>query len=143
MSRRSPKGKYAQLHDSEWQKTLSPLAKKHGCVVLALYLYLLSNPARNLIGIYLLNFDYVCIDLNLDRSTLDQSMKILKEEGLILIDDETGEVFVVDMLRTQAAGARPGSSDNRSKAVDVWLLNAESDELVEEFNSIYNWIEYG
>jgi len=139
MARKAPRGKYAQLHDSEWQRTLSPLAKRYGCETLAVYLYLLSNPARNLIGIYSINYDYACIDLDLDMDTWKHHLRCLVECDLISVDDETSEIFVKDTLRTQCGGVRPDGSDNRSIAVDNWILGVESEQLLSEFNERYEW----
>jgi len=140
MTKKKPTSKYAQIHYSEWYTTYTPIVIDYGCETLALYFYLLSNPARNMTGIYKFNFKYAAADLDLDMSTLEGCFGDLLESGLIEYDTETREIFVKDMLRTQADYVRSDSSDNRVKNVDDWLSNVESERLYQSFLTHNEWM---
>jgi len=73
-------------------------------------------------------------------STLEGCFGDLLESGLIEYDTETREIFVKDMLRTQADYVRSDSSDNRVKNVDDWLSNVESERLYPSFLTHNEWM---
>ena len=139
MAKKKPIGKYAQVHESEWHTTFTPIADDYGCITLAVYFYLLSTPARNMTGIYRFNIRHAATDLNLDEEELLSCLNSLAESGRIEFDNETREIFVKDMLRTQADDVRPDSSDNRAEAVRKWLYSVESEILYDSFINHNKW----
>ena len=139
MTKRKPTSKYAQIHYSEWHATYTPIAIDYGCETLAVYFYLLSNPARNMTGIYKFNLKHACVDLDLDMSILKDCLNNLGDSRLLEYDSETREIFVKDMLRTQANNVRPDSSDNRVQHVENWLYSVESERLYKSFVQHNRW----
>ena len=140
MTKKKPTSKYAQIHYSEWHTTFTPIAIDYGCETLAVYFYLLSNPARNMTGIYKFNFKHAAADLDLDLISLEGCLGNLLESGRIEYDSETREIFVKDMLRTQADNVRSDSSDNRVRHVENWLYSVESERLYQSFLKHNEWM---
>ena len=139
MTKKKPTSKYAQIHYSEWHTTFTPIAIDYGCETLAVYFYLLSNPARNMTGIYKFNSKHACADLDLDMSIFKDCLNNLVESRLVEYDSETREIFVKDMLRTQANNVRPDSSDSRLQHVENWLYSVESERLYKSFVQHNRW----
>jgi hypothetical protein len=85
---------------------LSPEAQR-------LFLYLLSSPHSNSIGLYVINKMYICADLNITDKQLNKPFKDLEDQGLILYDSKVNLLLIVNHLKhnkieneKQAIGAK-------------------------------------
>ena len=134
-----PNGSYAQIPETEWHRTFTPLAKEADLATVSVLIYLWSNPQRKFFGIYRFHEDYAVSDLGITKKQLLHYLDVLTDKGFILFDKATREIYVKDMLRTQSNGVKYDSEDNRSKGVTNELSVVQSEWLKERFVEDQRW----
>lgn len=87
---------YSKIESRFWQdekiRTLSTEAK-------LIFLYLLSCPHRNMLGLFYLPIAYVSHDLGMPFETLSKGFQELLDKGLISLDNDNHMVFIRHFLR--------------------------------------------
>lgn len=102
--------RYQKIHSQIWHDEkfmqLSPESQR-------LFLYLLSSPHSNSIGLYVINKMYICADLKMTLPQLKKPFDELIQAGLIMYDDSVNLILIVNHLKhnkieneKQALGAK-------------------------------------
>lgn len=88
--------KYARIYTKIWQDErfadLDPLDK-------LVFLYLISNPLNNGIGLYHLRYEYIAIDLGISRQKAIYILEKLQKKGLIAWDRENRLVLIKNYIK--------------------------------------------
>lgn len=97
------------------------------------FLYLLTNPATNLIGCYELSFRKASIDTGLTTDDVKAALNKLIELNIAKYDSDTKEVLVVNWLKHNLT-----DSPKMRAGVSKQLLNIKSKELYSYIVKIFN-----
>ncbi len=81
-----------------------PKVRKLAPVGKLLLLYLVTNPHSHVSGIYCLSRAIISEETGLDGRGIDTLTHTLVRAGMIMLDDETGVVWVVNMMKYQGKG---------------------------------------
>jgi hypothetical protein len=92
-------GRYARVSSCFWT---DERARRWPDDAKFLALYLLTNPHRNLEGLYVLPIDYVVADLRWPRRRVLKAMAVLTRDGFLLADEATDVLLLRNALRYQA-----------------------------------------
>ena len=88
--------RYQKIHSQIWHDEkfmqLSPEAQR-------LFLYLLSSPHSNSIGLYVIHKMYICADLKMTSQQLKKPFNELINHSLILYDDKVNLLLIVNHLK--------------------------------------------
>ena len=88
--------RYQKIHSQIWHDEkfihLSGEAQR-------LFLYLLSSPHSNSIGLYVINKMYICADLQITIQQLKKPFDSLIEVGLIIYDEKVNLLLIVNHLK--------------------------------------------
>lgn len=94
---------YCKVSPRLWTGELA--RKLHGKPVpLLVATYLVSSPHSNLIGLYRLPVAYIAEDLGLSHRLVRDALKLLGEHGFVVVDNETGRVWIVEAARHELSG---------------------------------------
>ncbi|MCD6385734.1 hypothetical protein J7M23_08150 [Candidatus Sumerlaeota bacterium] len=117
--------RYQRINVSIWQnprfKGLSPLGQR-------LYLYLLSCPHGNLLGLFYLPPGYMCTDLSISPEELEKSLKELEEKTFIKYDPENEIIWVIDFLEHNSF-----DNPNQVKSAEKLIAELPPTSLLRDF----------
>ena len=128
--------KYAQIYEHEWNGNIGRILKSQGPMAAVFYVYIFSNPHRNLSGLYRLPPAYVEADIGILKDDFRSLIESFTALNLVDYDWESDEIFVIDFLVTQVVGLN-GKGDKRWIAVESDLTKASSEYLRKKFWSTY------
>jgi len=107
--------RYQKIYSQIWQDekfiTLSQDAK-------FLFLYIITSPHSNSIGLYVLPKQYICADLNWDMKRLGKPFGELLAKGLILYDETVNLICVKNHLKFN-----PIENENQAKAASKIVMH--------------------
>lgn len=101
-----------------------------------LALYLMTSPHSNMIGVFYCTVRSMSDETGIPFEGASEALRRLVEEGFCVFDDETDEVFVVQMASHQIA-ERLEPKDNRCKSVARELALVDSPKLQAAFLAVY------
>jgi len=101
-----------------------------------LALYLMTSPHSNMIGVYYCSVRAMSDETGIPFEGASKALRRLVDEGFCVVDEETDEVFVVQMAAHQIA-ERLEPKDNRCKSVARELALVDSPKLREAFLEVY------
>ena len=64
-----------------------------------LFLYLLTSPHNNLIGLYVVKLGYIAADIDVNPKSLQKDLEKLSEKGLIKYDSQVGLIYIPNFLK--------------------------------------------
>ena len=106
--------RYQKIHAQIWQDekfiTLSQDAKY-------LFLYILTSPHSNAVGLYVLPKPYICADLKWDTKRLGKPFKELLDKHVILYDETVNLVCIKNHLKHN-----PIENENQAKAASKLVM---------------------
>ena len=91
------KGYYRDIKTSFWED--SKVAEHMNIYERYFFLYLMTNPHTNLSGLYEITRKQMCDESGLSRKQIDELIERLTDLGIILYDDDTSEVLIVNWSR--------------------------------------------
>jgi len=100
------------------------------------YLYLLTSPHRNILGLYRLPVAYMACDLCWEPREANEAIKCLEEAGLIVYDEKSAFVLVRGFLKHN----RP-ENPNQIKAAMARLKEVEGNPLLPALYQELNGME--
>lgn len=98
-----------------------------------LFLYLLTCPHRNILGLFSMPCLYIASDLNWDKEKTEKNIKNLIDKGYIYYDFENEWVLIKNFLKYNAP-ENPNQIKSCAKKIDE-IVATLSDELR---NGLYN-----
>ncbi len=101
-----------------------------------LALYLMTSPHSNMIGVYFCTVRSMSDETGIPFEGASKALRRLIDEGFCVVDEETDEVFVVQMAAHQIAD-RLEPKDNRCKSVARELAMVDSPKLQAAFLEVY------
>lgn len=101
-----------------------------------LALYLMTSPHSNMIGVYFCTVRSMSDETGIPFEGALKALRRLVDEGFCVFDEETDEVFVVQMAAHQIA-ERLEPKDNRCKSVARELAMVDSPQLQAAFLEVY------
>ncbi|MEY2686589.1 MAG: hypothetical protein RL375_787 [Pseudomonadota bacterium] len=101
-----------------------------------LALYLMTSPHSNMIGVYFCTVRSMSDETGIPFEGASKALRRLVDEGFCQFDEETDEVFVVQMAAHQIA-ERLEPKDNRCKSVARELALVDSPKLQAAFLEVY------
>lgn len=96
-----------------------------------LFLYLLTCPHSNALGVYVLKLGYIGEDLNWERGRGFEALSKLLQEGLIAYDKACSLVFVRNYLNYNKV-----SNENQFKNVREIFFSLPKSELLQEVSTV-------
>ncbi len=93
-----------------------------------LFLYILTSPHSNIIGLYVLKPGYIAEDLNMKPKDLMKDLSKLIDKGLIKYDFNVGLVYIPNYLKYN-----PLTNPNQKKAANKILKQLPKSPLIIEF----------
>lgn len=87
---------YSKLHETFWSDLKRKGVSTEGKL---LFIYLISSPHHNMIGLYYIPLAYAAADLSWDQDTVWKGLGELSEKGFISYDQEAEMVLVRNYLR--------------------------------------------
>lgn len=97
-----------------------------------LFLYILTSPHGNLIGIYVLKKGYIIEDLKVLSKDLERDLKAVLKTGMVDYDERLGVVWIKNFLKHNQL-----TNPNQKKAVPKILIELPKSHLIQEFINVY------
>lgn len=113
---------YTKIHDTFWTDAK---VNRLGSQIKLAYLYLLTSPHRNLLGLYRLPVAYMAFDLRWDPEDAKEAVRILESEGFITYDRGSSFVLVKRFLKHNRL-----ENPNQTKAALAKLKEIGSNPLL-------------
>jgi hypothetical protein len=127
--------RYGKIESRVWNDekfiTLTPMQQR-------LFLYTLTCPHGNLIGLYVLKKEYIIGDLKSLPKDLDKDLRKLCESSLIRYDFATSVIFIKNYLKHN-----PVTNPNQRKAARKILIDLPKSQLVRDFASAFEGLSEG
>ena len=98
-----------------------------------LFLYILTCPHGNLIGLFVLKKGYILEDLKVLPKDLERDFEVVLKSGMIGYDPKTGLVWVKNFLKHN-----PLTNPNQHKAVPKIIDELPKSYLIQEFIGSHN-----
>lgn len=102
------------------------------------FLYLLTSPHSNLIGLYVLKNGYILSDLNISQDTLNKCFDECLQKDLIMYDKDTSFLFIRKYLRHN-----PITNPNQLKAGIKILQSLPKSYIIQEFKGYLEGLQEG
>ena len=116
--------RYQKIHSQIWHdEKFKDLAGE----TQRLFLYLMSSPHSNAIGLYVIHKMYICADLNVSLQQLNKSVKELIKNGLIKYDEDVNLIFIVNHLRYNKI-----ENENQSKGLAKIVETLPKSEIIQD-----------
>lgn len=120
--------RYQKIHSQIWNDekftTLSPTQQR-------LFLYILTCPHGNLIGMYVLKPGYACDDLKCSAKDFEKDLNKIIEKGLIAYDKSVSLILVKRYLKHN-----PITNPNQVKAAKKMICELPKSVLFHEFMEV-------
>lgn len=117
---------YRTVYGTFWTGDTGRKLRDAGPDALLVALYLITGPQCNMVGLYTLSLGQLCEDVSLTRARAKKALAAIAVTGFAKWDEQTQEVFVVEMLRFQV-GDEPKVTDHKVKGVlNIWRGKAKS-----------------
>src|SRR5262245_49425485 len=126
---------YGTIPTSFWRKDLTPRIRGNG-TAMALACYLMSSPHSNMIGIYDLPIDYVCVDTRLSEEAIREAFDLFAEEQFAFYDEEATTIYIPTFAATQVASSL-SPKDKRILAIQGELRKTRHAEFRSMFLARY------
>lgn len=127
---------YRSIHTKFWtDHKVEPLSKEGKL----LFLYLMTNPHRSSSGLYPITRNRAARDCSMKDEEVDEALAELAEAGLVLYDDETSTVLIINAVKYL-----PKSKEMRKSVVNDLIFNNSplADELLRAHPHIRQWDEW-
>lgn len=114
---------YTKIWTDEWFRGLSPKTQR-------VFLYLLTNPHSNMVGLYVLPTGYAVADLGGDQAEYQAAMSemMVGQDSRVEFDEKTNVIFIRNYLEYN-----PIANANQEKGAATTLLGLPKSRLISRF----------
>ncbi len=133
-SRTDTMANYRKVHTKFWtDHKVEPLTKESKLLAL----YLMTNPHRSSSGLYPITKSRMARDCSMKVEEVDTALEELAEAGLVLYDDESSTVLVINAVKYLATK----SKEMRKSVINCLVYNRTplAEELLKHHPHIRTW----